>query len=187
MYRRKSFVCVCAVALWDAVFLQKVELDWIKVDKTQAFKTVFLGDSNVGKTCLARMIVDRAVLEKSSNTVGFDHHMKQVEVEEGIHVKVREREREGEGERECVCVCVWKGGQYTTCIIVHILGKLSKWETVCHTFSTQCRHIPSTASIVGPLWRQPVNVSGGTGHLIERVCVCVFVWRTLCKLFCGPN
>ena len=60
------------------------------MDKSHAFKTVFLGDSNVGKTCLARMFVDREVLEKSSNTIGFDHHVREVAVEEGIRVKVSE-------------------------------------------------------------------------------------------------
>lgn len=65
-----------------------MELDWFKAEKKQAFKTVFLGDSNVGKTCLARLFVDRAVLELSSNTVGFDHHVREIEVEEGLSVKV---------------------------------------------------------------------------------------------------
>ena len=51
---------------------------------------MFLGDPNVGKTCLARMFVDRHVLEESTNTIGFDHHMKEVEVEEGMCVKVRQ-------------------------------------------------------------------------------------------------
>ena len=94
--------CVCDCPS----FLQQVELDWIKVDKSHAFKTVFLGDPNVGKTCLARMFVDREVLEQSCNTIGFDHHVKQIQVEEGLQVKVREkRERGGErkgGERVCV-------------------------------------------------------------------------------------
>ena len=71
-----------------------MELDWIRVDRFQAFKTVFLGDTDVGKTCLARMFVDREVLEMSCNTIGFDHHVRQIEVEEGIYVKV------------CVCVCM---------------------------------------------------------------------------------
>ena len=51
---------------------------------------MFLGDPNVGKTCLARMFVDRHVLEESTNTIGFDHHMKEVEVGEGMCVKVRQ-------------------------------------------------------------------------------------------------
>ena len=59
------------------------------MDRSHTFKTVFLGDSNVGKTCLARMFVDREVLEQSCNTIGFDHHVRQIEVEEDIFVKVR--------------------------------------------------------------------------------------------------
>ena len=60
----------------------------MKVNKSQAFKTVFLGDSNVGKTCLAKLYVDRAVHEQSTNTIGFDHHVKEVETEEGESIKV---------------------------------------------------------------------------------------------------
>ena len=63
-------------------------MDWVRVDKSPAFKTVFLGDSNVGKTCLARMFVDKEVLEQSCNTIGFDHHVRQMELEEGVYVKV---------------------------------------------------------------------------------------------------
>lgn len=69
------------------------------MDKSHAFKTVFLGDSHVGKTCLARFFVEREVLELSSNTIGFDHHVREVEVDEGIRVKVGER---GGGESTCV-------------------------------------------------------------------------------------
>lgn len=58
------------------------------MDRSPAFKTVFLGDSNVGKTCLARMFTDKEVLEQSTNTIGFDHHVKQLELEEGVFVKV---------------------------------------------------------------------------------------------------
>ena len=70
------------------------------MDKSQAFKTVFLGDSHVGKTCLARFFVEREVLELSSNTIGFDHHVREVEVDEGIRVKV--------GERRGESACTWK-------------------------------------------------------------------------------
>lgn len=77
-----------------------MELGWIKVDKTQTFKTVFLGDPNVGKTCLAHMFVDREVLEQSTNTIGFDHHLKQVELEDDVQVKVSKIERERGGEEQ---------------------------------------------------------------------------------------
>lgn len=70
------------------ILYQQLELDWVRVDRSPAFKTVFLGDSNVGKTCLARMFVDKEVLEQSCNTIGFDHHVRQMELEEGVYVKV---------------------------------------------------------------------------------------------------
>ena len=119
---------------------QQVELGWIKVDSTNAFKTVFLGDPNVGKTCLARMFVDRAVLEQSCNTIGFDHHVKQVEVEEGLQVKVRgglERERgEMERAREGVCVCVF------VCLFVCEQGlSVVKWPKHCKRIIIQV-HVP---------------------------------------------
>lgn len=76
----------------DTVVLKKkqpVETGWIKIDGAQSFKTVFLGDPNVGKTCLAKMLVDREVLEQSSNTIGFDYHVKEVELELGMRVKIQ--------------------------------------------------------------------------------------------------
>ena len=51
----------------------------------------------MGKTCLARMFVERQVLEQSCNTIGFDHHVREIEVEEGIHVKVSMQGREWKG------------------------------------------------------------------------------------------
>ncbi len=58
-------------------------------NKAQSFKTVFLGDSNVGKTCLAKLFVERRVLDHSTNTIGFDHHVKEIEIDGGVKVKVR--------------------------------------------------------------------------------------------------
>ena len=59
-----------------------------RVNKAQSFKTVFLGDANVGKTCLAKLFVERRVVDQTTNTIGFDHHVKEIEVEGGIRVKV---------------------------------------------------------------------------------------------------
>ena len=60
------------------------------MNRTQSFKTVFLGDSNVGKTCLAKMFVEGRVLEQTTNTIGFDHHTKEVLIAEDRPVKVRQ-------------------------------------------------------------------------------------------------
>ena len=65
-----------------------MEQEWIHIARSQSFKTVFLGDSNVGKTCLARLFVERRVVEQSTNTIGFDHHVREVELEQGIPIKV---------------------------------------------------------------------------------------------------
>ena len=81
-----------------AYYFSQVELNYVHVNRSQAFKTVFLGDSNVGKTCLAKLIVDRQVVEQTTNTIGFDHHTKEMELEEGIPVNVSLPER----ERVCV-------------------------------------------------------------------------------------
>lgn len=67
----------------------EVEMDWIHVARSQSFKTVFLGDSNVGKTCLARLFIEGQVAEHSTNTIGFDHHIKEMELEDGISVKLQ--------------------------------------------------------------------------------------------------
>ena len=66
-----------------------MELNWVNVNKSQSFKTVFLGDSHVGKTCLARLFVEGKVLDQSTNTIGFDHHVKEIQVLEELQVKVR--------------------------------------------------------------------------------------------------
>ena len=49
---------------------------------------MFLGDADVGKTCLAKLFVDRNVVDQTTNTIGFDHHVKEIELEGGIAVKV---------------------------------------------------------------------------------------------------
>ena len=67
-----------------------MELNWVHVNRSQTFKTVFLGDSNVGKTCLARLFVEHKVLDITTNTIGFDHHVKEVQIEENVPIKVRE-------------------------------------------------------------------------------------------------
>ena len=66
----------------------QIEFNWIHVNRSQSFKTVFLGDSDVGKTCLAKLFVDRNVVDQTTNTIGFDHHVKEIELEGGIAVKV---------------------------------------------------------------------------------------------------
>ena len=66
-----------------------MEFNYVHVNRSQAFKTVFLGDSNVGKTCLAKLIVERQIVEQTTNTIGFDHHTKQMQLEEGMPVNVR--------------------------------------------------------------------------------------------------
>ena len=58
--------------------------------RAEMFKVVFLGDSSVGKTCLAKLFVDRRTLEQSTATIGFDYHTMEVRLEEGIRAKVRE-------------------------------------------------------------------------------------------------
>lgn len=52
------------------------------------FKIVFLGDSNVGKTCLARLLVNRRTVDQPTATIGFDYHTVKIELEEGSHASV---------------------------------------------------------------------------------------------------
>lgn len=78
----------------------QVEFNYVHINRSQAFKTVFLGNSNVGKTCLAKLIVDRKIVELTTNTIGFDHHTKEMQLEEGIPVNVGLLWSEGERERE---------------------------------------------------------------------------------------
>ena len=42
----------------------------------------------MGKTCLAKLFVEGEVVEKTNNTIGFDHHVKKVYTEDGVAVKV---------------------------------------------------------------------------------------------------
>ena len=66
----------------------QVESNWVNVNKAQSFKTVFLGDSSVGKTCMAKLFVNREVESGTANTIGFDHHVKDLELDEDVTVKV---------------------------------------------------------------------------------------------------
>jgi GTPase SAR1 family protein len=77
------------ITVQHATAVFQVELNWVSVTKSESFKTVFLGDSNVGKTCLAKLYVEGKVVEHSTNTIGFDHHVKEIEPEEGRPLKVR--------------------------------------------------------------------------------------------------
>ena len=52
------------------------------------FKIVFLGDSNVGKTCLAKLFADRRTLEQSTATIGFDYHTMDIRLEDGTNATV---------------------------------------------------------------------------------------------------
>ena len=65
-----------------------MDLNWVNVNKQQSFKTVFLGDSHVGKTCLARLFVEGVVVEQCTNTIGFDHHVREIHIQENLSVKV---------------------------------------------------------------------------------------------------
>ena len=56
--------------------------------RSQSFKTVFLGDSHVGKTCLARLFVEGKVVEQTTNTIGFDHHVREMHIRDSVPVKV---------------------------------------------------------------------------------------------------
>ena len=49
---------------------------------------MFLGDSSVGKTCLARLLIEGKVVQEQSNcTIGFDLHCKELLVD-GIQLTV---------------------------------------------------------------------------------------------------
>ncbi len=66
--------------------VMQVELN---LSRTEAFKVVFLGDSDVGKTCLARLYMEGEVQLRTTNTIGFDHHIKEVlEPETSVTTKV---------------------------------------------------------------------------------------------------
>lgn len=82
-------VCICLKDRGCCVL--QVDLDWIHIGGSQAFKTLFLGDSSVGKTCLAKLFVEQQVVKSSTNTIGFDHLLKEVELKDGVSVQVRVR------------------------------------------------------------------------------------------------
>ena len=86
------FMSYCIVRLSDGgcfFFFLQDDLEWIHLGGSQSFKTLFLGDSSVGKTCLAKLYVEQQVLKSSTNTIGFDHLLKDVELKDGISVAVR--------------------------------------------------------------------------------------------------
>ena len=56
---------------------------------TCTLQVVFLGDSSVGKTCLARLLTEEKVQPTTDNTIGFDLHSKELIVD-GVRVIVSE-------------------------------------------------------------------------------------------------
>ena len=56
--------------------------------RSEMFKIVFLGDSNVGKTCLAKLFAERRTLEQSTATIGFDYHNMDIRLEDGANATV---------------------------------------------------------------------------------------------------
>ena len=68
----------------------EVEQDsWVKVNVTESFKVVVLGDSQVGKTSLAHLFSKERALTHSMTTIGFEPFDKHVRTGDRI-VKVRE-------------------------------------------------------------------------------------------------
>lgn len=57
-----------------------VENSWVKVNPTDSFKVVILGDSEVGKTTLAHLYTNGEALTQSTTTIGFDPFEKIVSV-----------------------------------------------------------------------------------------------------------
>ena len=54
----------------------------------QVFKTLVLGDSSVGKTCLAKLFEEEEVVKNAEYTIGLDYFVKDVKLEDGTLVKV---------------------------------------------------------------------------------------------------
>ena len=74
----RTFVCGVETRC-SALPLQEEQ---VPVHPLESFKTVLLGDSNVGKTCIARLLVERRVVEENSVTIGFDHYGYQLQTQE---------------------------------------------------------------------------------------------------------
>ena len=53
---------------------------WVKVNPTESFKVIILGDSEVGKTTLAHLYTKGEALTSSTTTIGFDPSEKIVTV-----------------------------------------------------------------------------------------------------------
>ena len=67
----------------------EVEQDsWVKVNITESFKVVVLGDSQVGKTSLAHLFSKERALTHSMTTIGFEPFDKHVRTGDRV-VKVR--------------------------------------------------------------------------------------------------
>lgn len=82
------YIAILTTTICTIFLLLQVESNWVNVNKSQSFKTVFLGDSSVGKTCVAKLYVNRQVESNTSNTIGFDHHVRDLELEGDVTVKV---------------------------------------------------------------------------------------------------
>ena len=54
--------------------------DWVKLNPTENFKVIILGDSEVGKTTLVHLYTKREALTSSMTTIGFDPSEKTVVV-----------------------------------------------------------------------------------------------------------
>lgn len=54
--------------------------DWVKLNPTENFKVIILGDSEVGKTTLAHLFTRKEALTNSMTTIGFDPSEKTVVV-----------------------------------------------------------------------------------------------------------
>ena len=54
----------------------------------QVFKTLILGDSSVGKTCLAKLFEEEEVVRNAKHTIGLDYFVKDVKLKDGTLVKV---------------------------------------------------------------------------------------------------
>lgn len=53
---------------------------WVKLNPTESFKVIILGDSEVGKTTMAHLYTKGEALTSSTTTIGFDPSEKIVTV-----------------------------------------------------------------------------------------------------------
>ena len=73
-------------------------------------QVVFLGDSSVGKTCLARLLTEEKVQPTTDNTIGFDLHSKELIVD-GVRVIVSETDIH-QMITYCAYTATWQGSAY---------------------------------------------------------------------------